>query len=763
MANGKIKPVEALKCGDLLMGPDSSTRRIISTCRGIGELYRVTPVKGDSYVVNEDHILCLKKTREDRDEFDSDNIVEISVRDYLTTSKWFKHIHKGWRIGVEFDSISEPLRIDPYFLGLWLGDGLSSGPAICTVDSEVVDYLGKYAKSLSLILRQDANRPAPVYHLTEADRARGPGRNRLCTALRAHNLIGNKHIPGRFKFAAWHERLRLLAGILDSDGHLSRGGYELTLKSERLFDDVLFLARSLGFACYKAKVKKTCVNNGKVGDYFRCHINGPIDRIPCKIQRKTAVPRRQKKNPLVHGITVEHIGQGAYYGFELAGPDGRFLLGDFTVTHNTVLFSYIAMAAAQRGSTAWILVHRRELVSQTSAALTAFGVPHGIVQAPHKLQMDARMQVASVQTLVNRMDKLPAPDLIISDECHHATSPTWRQIFDRAPSAKILGVTATPQRLDGRGLKEIFQDMVVGPSVRELTEAGFLARATVYAPPKMVDLGGIGVRAGDYEQEELARRMDQKRVTGDAVAHYTRICPGAAAIAFCVSVDHAKHVAEQFSEAGYRSVSVDGSLGRDDRAVRIGGLADGSVQVLTSCELISEGLDIPLTTAAILLRPTKSLGLCRQQIGRVLRPAPGKERAIILDHVGNIYEHGLPTDEIEWTLEGRAKRDKSKSLNLVVCPECFCTHVRADVCPECGFVYPTEKNGRQIGHADGELVEVTVKPAQKVWEFDSVTKKRMIGRAKTYQELKNLAVLFGYKPAWAHFAWKARQHRRVDA
>lgn len=437
-----------------------------------------------------------------------------------------------------------------------------------------------------------------------------------------------------------------------------------------------------------------------------------------------------------------------------------------TGSGKTVLFCYIAAEIAKRARSAWILVHRQELLLQTSRALTAFGVPHGLISPAFPLQPDVPMQVASVQTLVRRLDKLKPPNLIISDECHHATSPTWRAVFDRCESSKILGVTATPQRLDGRGLKAIFQTMLIGPSTRELTEAGYLARATAFAPPRVAVLDDVKVRAGEYAIDELDKRMDQKAVTGDAVEHYRKICPGAPAIAFCVSVDHARHVAEEFTAGGYRSVSVDGGLNKETRAERINGLADGSVQVLTSCELISEGLDIPLTTAAILLRPTKSLGLCRQQIGRVLRPAPGKERAYIIDHVGNIYEHGLPTDEIAWTLDGRVKRD-SKAAPVKQCPECYCSHGPAPFCPECGHIYETVKDAvgerarGEYDHAEGELVEVA--DVVRGAPIDSRDRWRMIAEAKTLKELQALAMKFGYKKGWAWYQWNERTKRKMMA
>lgn len=764
MWDGHVRAVEHIKTGDILMGPDSRPRGVISTCIGHGLLYRVTPIKGEPYIVNEDHILCLQPTRKRivpryPSEEHSDNIVEITVRDYVGKTKWFKHLHKGVRTSASFGEWSEPLKISPYFLGLWLGDGLSRGSAVCNVDREITDYLYEYADELGMTVRKECSgdRP-PIFHIVENDRAKGPGNNRLLQALRHYSLFNHKHIPLRFKTGSEDERLDVLAGIIDSDGHLGmRGDFELTLKNEELFSDVLFLARSLGFSCYKSEVQKTCGNNGVIGTYFRCNINGPLERIPCRVTRKRAPARRQKKNVLVTGIKVEPIGHGDYFGFELAGPDGRFLLGDFTITHNTVLFTYIAASLAARQRRAWILVHRQELLTQTSRALTEWGVDHALVSPQFSFVPHAALQVASVQTLVRRLDKLPAPDLIICDEAHHAVSPTYRTIIERHP-VKLLGVTATPARLDGKGLGDMFSKMVIGPTVADLTRDGFLAPATVFAPPSQIDMQGVGKVAGDYARGETAARVDKPTITGDAVQHYTRICPGVPAIAFCVSVVHAEHVARDFAAAGYRAASVDGSMPDPQRRSLIQGLASGSVQVLTSCDLISEGLDIPSVTAAILLRPTYSLALARQQIGRALRPAAGKARAVILDHAGNVLRHGLPTEEIEWTLESGGRRktgDGGKAVGVKQCAECFCAYpATADHCPECGTI--PAKQPREVEQIAGDLVEFDAILADK----RKAAARAEVGRAKTLDELKRIARERNYRYGWV---LKMAQIKRISA
>ncbi len=279
----------------------------------------------------------------------------------------------------------------------------------------------------------------------------------------------------------------------------------------------------------------------------------------------------------------------------------------------TFTFAYVASQSAAKGGTCLILVHRQELLKQASRSLDKLGVSHGLI-APGCAFSPRKVQVASVQTLVRRMHKLPwRPDLIIIDEAHHAVAGSWRRVLAYYPEARVLGVTATPCRTDGLGLGEVFSDLVIGPSIADLTAQGFLTPTKIYAPPLSVDLSGVRSRGGDYAKDDLQKAIDRPAITGDAVAHYRRICPGAPAIAFCVSVEHAKHVANQFREIGFRAQSLDGAMADDDRARAIDDLGLGRLDVLTSCDIVSEGTDIPVVTAALLLRPTQSEGLYLQQ------------------------------------------------------------------------------------------------------------------------------------------------------
>ena len=337
MYDGSIKKVEDIIVGDFIMGDDSTPREVSSLARGREEMYDIIPVKGDKYTVNKSHILSLKTTKAGADSRtpilfrDKGNTIDISVQDYLLKSKTFKHITKGYRVGVDFKK--NKTLLDPYFMGVWLGDGTSVSAQITSKDIEIVEYLKGYSASLGMKLTpQDSNGTrCPTYLIT---RGRGSKKNFVLDALRKHNLISNKHIPNEYKINSRSDRLKILAGLIDTDGYLSYCGYEITTKHEVLRDDILFLARSLGFSAYW-KNKRVCIKSRNFeGNYFRINISGDCSIIPVKIKRKKASIRRQTKSVLVTGIKVEPIGVGDYYGFTIGG-NGRFLLGDFTVTHNT--------------------------------------------------------------------------------------------------------------------------------------------------------------------------------------------------------------------------------------------------------------------------------------------------------------------------------------------------------------------------------------------------------------------------------------------
>ena len=432
----------------------------------------------------------------------------------------------------------------------------------------------------------------------------------------------------------------------------------------------------------------------------------------------------------------------------------------------TIVFAHIAATSAARGKRVVILVHRIELLRQTYEKLQQAGVRVGLINPNYTPDITAPVQVASVQTLGRRLDFLRAfnPDLIVIDEAHHATAGTWRKCIEEVPTARILGVTATPCRGDGKGLGiqagGIFDQLVLGPSVQQLIDMGFLVKPIVYAPAERLDLSGIKIKMGDYDKHEIEIRVDKPTITGDAVAHYRKLCSGAPAVVFCISIRHAEHVASEFRVAGYRAHAVDGSMDDDQRKRILAGLGNGQVQVVCSCDLISEGTDIPAIACAILLRPTQSTGLYLQQVGRALRPSPGKPHAIILDHVGNCLIHGMPEDDREWDLEGIKKKKKRKgddgpTIPVRQCPSCYAMHHPAPLCPVCGHQY--EVDDRNVQQVDGELTQITPEQAMAIRK----QQKRQVAQAQTLEDLLRIEKERGYKAGWANHVYRARNNRNV--
>lgn len=401
----------------------------------------------------------------------------------------------------------------------------------------------------------------------------------------------------------------------------------------------------------------------------------------------------------------------------------------------TITYAAIAEGAAARGNRILILEHRKELIRQASLAVGGLGVRHQVIAPPGKvadirrthvarlgwpmIDTSSHVAVASVQTLARRMDWLQQfdPDVIVIDEAHHAVAGTWKRIIEALPRARLLGVTATPCRTDGQGLGDVFDAMVLGPTMLELIEMGNLVRPRVFAPPLAVDLSNAEHKGGDFDPAAVAVLLDKPSVTGDAVEHYRKLAPGRPAIVFCSSVRHAEHVAADFRGAGFRFEIVTGDMDDDLRDERIMGLADGRLQGICTVDVVSEGTDIPVAEVAILLRPTESESLFLQQVGRVLRPAEGKEYGLVLDHVGNVSRHGLPHSDREWTLDGRkrgkgGKREIEQTIRVLQCPKCYLAHDPAPCCPSCGHTY--EVQGREVEKREGQLEEVTEAPVQRV-------------------------------------------------
>lgn len=433
------------------------------------------------------------------------------------------------------------------------------------------------------------------------------------------------------------------------------------------------------------------------------------------------------------------------------------LLQSATGSGKTALAVHMMATAAQRGKRACFIVHQNELLSQTSGALWRQKLEHGMI-ASGKRRSPLSVQVASVQTLINRVDQYAPFDLLIIDEAHRAAAATYKKVIAAYPNAKVVGLTATPQRTDGKGLGDIFQSLVCGPTIREFIDAGYLCDYDLFAPTIEIDTSKIHTVGGDYNKAELQAVVDKPSITGDAVQHYASLAAGRRCVVMCVTVDHAVHVAEQYRGAGISAGVIHGGQTDKERNNLIDGLRDGRYHVLTNCQLLVEGVDVPSIEVVQWLRPTKSLIIWKQGNGRGFRPKPNGGKLLILDHVGNWSRHGLPDDDPEWTLEGKPKgkrkQEEEPDIGIQTCGQCrkvFCSGVR--VCPHCGA--QVELKERKIEIKDGILEKIER-------DFVAKAKRQEQGAARSIDDLVGIGLRRGMKhPAgWAANVFAARQGRK---
>lgn len=449
MADGSLRPIEDVGVGELLMGPDSRPRMVLAVTRGNGPLYRVSQTSAMDYVVNDAHILSLKKSKScalDRGErskagnwrrpqgryADWPEITNINVKQALEQSRrWCSHF-RGWRAGV-LNLSHRQLRIDPYFLGLWLGDGTGREMRITTADSEVVEWCGEYASRVGLRLTLNGKPGNKARDLGFVDT---PGkRNRLWSCFKSYDLPNNKHIPTDFLLNSESNRLQLLAGIIDTDGTRHHGGYVIAQVNERLARDIKQLADGLGFRTSLKRRKTKCSNNGQLGEAWYVSLTGAAWRVPCRIARKKWKRSEIKPNKdhLLSEITITPVGYGKYAGVTLDG-DQLFLLEDGTVTHN----SWAAARALL------ILASQRKLF-----ILCAREIQRSIRDSVHKLLVDqidvlglahafdinanaivctetgSRFVFAGVRNNVTAIKSMEAIDICCLDEAENVSGHSW--------------------------------------------------------------------------------------------------------------------------------------------------------------------------------------------------------------------------------------------------------------------------------------------------------------------------------------------------
>lgn len=429
-----------------------------------------------------------------------------------------------------------------------------------------------------------------------------------------------------------------------------------------------------------------------------------------------------------------------------------------------------ACAWLQRGATAGersiFLAPRRELIFQTSRKLVDLGVEHSMLMSGELMDLEAPTQVASVPTFYRRLQSgMPAPpaDRIVVDEAHVSMSAMAKGILEHYPDARIVGMTATPARADGRGLGELYDDMIEGPSVRDLTDWGFLVPVRYFAPTK-VDLEGVRIQAGDYQSSDLSDRMNRPKLIGDVVSNWADICPDRKTVVFAVDRMHAMALHEEFVRVGVASAYLDGTTKNDERALILSRLRAGEIQVICSVDVLSYGWDEPSVSCAIIARPTRSIARYMQSGGRILRPFEGKEDAILIDHTGVVADLGFLDDPQPWSLDPNSKirerieaerkeaKDPEELLTQLECPACHAIFSPQRKCPECGEDLHRQR-ARKIEAVEAELQEVRAREAAKVRRTVDIGKN---DPHRFLAELRGYAKEKGWKPGWANHKWREK-------
>lgn len=395
----------------------------------------------------------------------------------------------------------------------------------------------------------------------------------------------------------------------------------------------------------------------------------------------------------------------------------------------TTMFSHILHE--HRGA-AVAIAHRQELVGQISLALGSFGVRHRIIGPrnviklileQHREQLgatyydpNAAVAVAGVDTLLRRGDALRSwlqqVTLWVQDECHHCLPQNkWGKVIDMFPNAKGLGVTATPERADGKGLDGIFNALVTGPTMRELINDGYLADYRIFAPPSDLDLTPVRTAAdGDYNREDLRGAVKKSHIVGDVVGHYRRIASGLLGITFATDVETAGEIADQYNAAGVPAAMVNAKTPDAERHRLLKRFRARELLQLVNVDLFGEGFDVPAIECVSFARPTASYAVYAQQFGRALRPLPGKSHGLIIDHVGNVTRHRLPDAVRHWSLASKergARRERDPdAIPVTTCTECFRVYeALTNVCPFCGHM--VEPRGRsKPEQVEGDLYEL---------------------------------------------------------
>lgn len=594
LSNGQVRRMDDVRETDYLMGPDGKPRTIWGINRGRGPMVDIIPNKGQAWRCTADHVLTLIRTSEGGAYDKGGDIVDIPLNEYRSSSKWFRHTHKLMRTG--WDLPEKDLPIHPWLLGVLLGDGsLKQSVVITTSDTEIESAVRELASEYGVTVKIDVHGGrTPSLHLVTPRGQLNP----LRESLKDMELCvgsADKFVPLMYRHASAEQRRELLAGLIDADGHLSKGYFDYISKSRRLAYDVAFLARSCGLSASLAP--KIIRYAGDLRIYYRVSISGACIDIPTRVKRKQAKPRRQKKDPLRTGFKCIDAGEGDWVGCMVSG-DGRFLLADGTVTHNTEIAMAIVKAAAAKGKMCEFICDRQNLVNQTSERFTNAGIDHGILMGKDSVRLCMPIRISSAQTIESRGLKRPIvkpgamevehgfADLYIVDECHDLRVRKLIPLLKES-GAFVIGLTATSFKKE---LASFYEKRVTVRTTRQLIGEGRLARLEVVAPVVEIDTNGIPISAGEFQKKELTKRVLQ--IVGDVVPEWEKQVDERyggepqQTIGFFASIDETEAFLEKFREAGHDFRMIHSKIDPDKARDLIEQFKQGKFMGILNCAML---------------------------------------------------------------------------------------------------------------------------------------------------------------------------------
>lgn len=669
MYDGTIKKVEDIVVGDRVMGDDGTPRTVLELHNGIDDMYEIRPLKGKPFIVNKGHIMSMYRLKDKRK--DGPSIEEVSIGEYIKFAPYHKTILKLRRPnGFDFEESKKNMPLDPYFLGLCLGDGsITSSLSITTQRQEIVEYLYSFVKQYNMYIRvaekKGTNNKSKSYFLSKGC---GRGGNPIINAIKDIGLYnrksGDKFIPIQYLTSNKENRYKLLAGFLDTDAYYNKSGkgYEYCSKSETMMKQFVLLCRSLGLLCsgYSCKL----VDGVK---YYRTGIYGNLENIPVRVGIRKGANRIINKNPYVVGFKVEYVGKGEYYGFT---TDGNHLYLDEQcfIHHNSGKSLIISKIAHEINRPTLVLQPSKEILEQNYAKAVSFGSEPTIYSASCGIKELSAMTYATLKSIKKDVARLKdiGIDTLLIDECHSGYSPEegseFMEFMNGFPEAKVLGFTATPCRLrtyssmlEGNYSKlnmltkdehNFFKKIVHVTQIQELTSQGFwcpLKYERWSFDESALMLNSTGA---EYTNESIKESIVRNGLNNSIYKRLLQLMNERKAILVCMdSIESCNRISE-FMNARMGAITgvVTSLTTKKKREQIISDFKEGRLKVVFNYSTLATGFDFPELDCVMFGRPTFSYSTYYQVLGRCIRIHPDKKEALIVDCCDNMRRFGRIED-----------------------------------------------------------------------------------------------------------------------